>query len=537
MKNKKKLLLIEPKCAAFSFGDMPFLRRVLNRPGGFMNASLATIAALTPKEEFDIKIVDDKLDDIDFDAPWDIVGVTAITHIRAREIIAEFTKRGVLVVCGGSSVSLAPERWRPYADVLIIGEAERIWPQFIADYLAGRHQREYCETERFDLSITPVPDYSYFSKGVRGRYSIGIVQASRGCPFNCEFCDVINYVGRTMRYKPIDTIMREIEQIHRLDMNIICLADDNFSANREKATEILKAIRDWNRRQRQPVNFFTQLSIDVAQDDDFLRLAVEANLLNVLIGIESPNIESLKETRKFHNVRSDMIADLKKIQQFGIHMTGATIVGFDHDDLSIFRQHLDFHKKSGIPKIQVYPLQASDGSALKQRLIREGRYRDPDMHITGDPMLANPHNTFSLVPKQMTIDQLRDGTLWLLWQLYQADNLVERVNTFFENFNNSPYRHDLHITKPSLNRRAIVALWRFLRYYLFKVSREDRKTINRLLRIARRSTHPRSSVIAMASYFTMLDVRNFLRFQEPQIENLAYPGEGVCATERPIENK
>jgi radical SAM superfamily enzyme YgiQ (UPF0313 family) len=375
MKNKKKLLLIEPGSAlTFAFGEVSSLRKLFKRRGGIMNAALATIAALTPKDEFDITIVDEKLQDVDFEAHWDMVGVTAILtqYKRAREIIAEFTRRGVLVVCGGSSVSLSPERWRPYADVLIIGEAERIWPQFVADYLAGRHQKEYRETERFDLSISPVPDYSCFSEPVKGLYFIGIVQTSRGCPFNCEFCDVINYVGRKMRYKPLDTVMREIEQMRKMGFNVVFLADDNFPADRENATEILKALRDWNRRQRQRLSFFTQLSIDTARDDDFLHLAAEAGLLNVCVGIESPNIESLKEAGKFQNMRSDMISDLKKFQQFGIQVVGTTIVGFDHDDLSIFRQHLDFHKKSGVPKVQVFPLQAPDGSALKSASSKRG---------------------------------------------------------------------------------------------------------------------------------------------------------------------
>jgi radical SAM superfamily enzyme YgiQ (UPF0313 family) len=336
-----------------------------------------------------------------------------------------------------------------------------------------------------------------------------------------------------MRYKPLDTVMREIEQMRRLGINFVVLADDNFSGNREKAKEILKALRDWNRRQRQRFSFATQLSIDTARDDDFLHLAAEAGLLNVLVGIESPNIESLKETQKFHNVQSDMIADLKKFQQFGIQVIGTTIVGFDHDDLSIFRQHLDFHKKSGVPKVHVFPLQAPDGSALKQRLIKEGRYRDWETHVTGDPRLANNFNTFTVVPKQMTINQLRDGTFWLLWQLYQTDNVVERVETFFENFDNSPYRHDLHIPKPSLNPKVLGFLWRFLKYYFSEAPPEDRQIINRLLRSARRSTHPLRFAMAISSYFGMMDFRDFIRSLEPQIENLTCPGEVMCAAEKP----
>ncbi len=523
---KKRMLLVLPKNFAVDFGSTQFAAKYLKKgTGGVMDAALATIAALTPLEEFDIEIVDEGLETIPFDTPYDLVGITAIITLfgRAIEIAAEFRRRGVLVVCGGSSVSLSPERWRPHADVLIIGEAERIWPEFVADYLAGKHRSEYRETERFDLDISPVPNYSFLSEKAKRQYMMGIVQTSRGCPYNCEFCDVITYVGRKMRYKPLDTVMREVEQIKRIGIGRIFLADDNFSANREKAKEILRALRDWNRRQSRKMSFSTQVSIDTAQDDELLHLAGEANLLRVCIGIESPNAASLREAKKLHNVKSDMIRDIRKFHQYGIQVTGSTIVGFDNDDLSIFQLHLDFQQGSGISGVIVHPLQAPDGSALKQRLIAEGRYRDPEKYCEGNLKFSNKFNTFTVIPKQMTIPQLRQGWFWLLWRLYLPENLLHRVETFFNNFDSSPFRETLELSKMTPDYRGLSVLLKLVGFYVRDASSEEKGVIKRLFRRAWRSTHPQRFFIAIGSFVMMKAYREMLRLHEPHIEEITCP--------------
>ena len=289
--NRKKLLLVFHKSFAVSYGDMRFVGDLMPRVG-LMNAGLTTVAALTPRT-FDIEIVDENLEQVPYDKPWDLVGITGYhTQIlQAREVARRFSGRGVPVVCGGPSVSISPERWRPFADVLVIGEAERIWPRFLADFLAGRHGCEYREAERFDLAITPAPDYSGYSRRAKGTYYGGIVQTSRGCPFDCEFCDVIVFVGRKMRYKPVELIIEEVDALKGMGMKFAVLADDNFSAGRRKAKEILEALCRWNRKQRDPMSFVTQLSIEISDDAAFLELAAEAGLNRVLVGIESPSEE------------------------------------------------------------------------------------------------------------------------------------------------------------------------------------------------------------------------------------------------------
>lgn len=515
---KKKILLVNPENFSLSYGDVRFVRSLTKKSGGILNASLPTIAALTP-DEFEIEIIDEKLQPINFDGDYDIVGITAIItqFARAYEIANEFSKRGKLVVCGGSSVSLSPERWRDFADVLIIGEAERIWPQFLKDYLAGNHKNEYRETERFDMTTSPIPNYQHIPRHILEQYTMGIVQASRGCPYNCEFCDVIIYVGRKMRYKPIDNVMAEIEQLKAFGIPVIFLADDNFSAGRENAKKILEAIRNWNRLQKNPITFITQVSIDIAKDDDFLKLAAEANLLRVIVGIESPNVESLKEARKYHNIQSNMVEDINKFHEYGIMVMGTTIVGFDHDDLQIFQQHLDFHKFTGIPNVHVFPLQAPDGSALRERMIREGRYRDWQSHYSGDPRTANNFNTFTIVPKNMTMDQLQQGTLWLLKKLYETENFLQRYQTFFDHFENSKIKTNINFQKKPLNAETMRILFRFIKFFIFTANREEKRTILRLFKYASRSSHPQRFAISILSFILLKNTKEMLRIQEQNI--------------------
>jgi radical SAM superfamily enzyme YgiQ (UPF0313 family) len=534
---KKRLLLVNPTNHSKPL-SMPYSgdsqdtsntsniikRTVGKRTVGIMNAALATIAALTPEDAFEIEIIDEQVDTLDFNKPYDIVGITAILtqFLRATEISAEFQRRGITVVCGGSSVSLSPERWRAHADVLIIGEAERTWPRFTADYLTGNYEKEYRETERFDLTCSPIPDYRHYSEEARHQIA-GIVQTSRGCPFNCEFCDVINYVGRKMRYKPLENIMQEVEQLADMGFPVIGLADDNFSASRSKAKTILKSLRDWNRKRRSPVAFMTQLSIDTAQDEEFLRLATEAGLGRVLIGIESPNPDSLRETNKLQNIRHSMFEELKKFQQFGIQVLGTTIVGFDNDDLSIFKQHLDFHEGSGVLNIHVYPLQAPDGSALRQRAIREGRYRDWETNVQGDPRKANMYNTFTLIPKQMTMDQLKQGRLWLLHNLYSPERFLQRFTTFLTNFESSPYRANLTFPKHRLNVQILRGLGKFIPYFLFKTTPEEKRLIKEMWQQVRASHFPNRFPMLLMGFISFKTMRETIRAEEPNIDSLEYP--------------
>ncbi len=521
---KKKLLLIYPEVFSVSYADMKAVSFLTKKTGGILNVSLPTIAALTPPE-FDVTIIDESVEPINFDAPYDLVGITGFPTqlLRAKKIALEFRKRGVPVVCGGSSVSVSPERWRDFSDVLMVGEAERTWPQFINDFLNGSYKDTYHETERFDLDISPVPDYTRLSENSSGQYIAGIVQTSRGCPFNCEFCDVVVYVGHKMRYKSIDTILQEVEQLYKMGIIAIVLADDNFSAGRENAKKILRALRDWNRTLARPVTFTTQLSIDIAQDDEFLELAVEAGLNRVGIGIETSNKESLKETGKVQNLKVDMIEEVKKFHQYGIIVISGGIVGFDHDDISIFQEQFDFFMKTGIPNIHLYPLQAPDGTPLKKRMVKEGRYRDWDVACKDGLEKANNFNTFTIIPKNMTIEQLQQGTYWLQWKLYNLANYAKRLETFFENFESSPKKYKVKIPKLGFAKRGYGIIYRIIIYYFTKAPADEKSALRRMIRAARRSSHPNSLTFAIMAFLSIKNTRGLILELNPEVDTVCLP--------------
>lgn len=520
---RKKLLLVFPKSPISSYADLRFSKILGRTPGNIMNVALPTIAALAPAE-FEIRIIDENVEQIDLRTPYDIVGITGFVtqFFRARELAQEFSRRGSLVVCGGPCVSLSPERWRSFADVLIIGEAERIWPQFLNDYLLNGHKNEYRETERFDLSQSPLPDYSGFSKWARKKYIMGLVQTSRGCPYRCEFCSVGEYVGRKMRYKSPSKVVQEVEELKRLGIGIVIIADDNFSADRNKSKAILTALRDWNRAQRTPTMFITQLSIDVAKDDEFLRLAAEAGMTAVQIGIESPCIESLKETRKHHNVASNMLEDIKRFQEYGITVISTCIVGFDHDGLSIFKDQLDFHSSSSVPNVQIYPLQALDSTDLKRRIVRENRYLDWEQQYSSNPEQLHNLSTFTMIPKKMSLEQLRAGAYWLLWKLYDPEAFIHRLKGFFTNYQASTRRQNLRIPQYGIDRRRLGILFRLLKF-LAAASREDRRVFFKIFRASLQCSHPQRIGIAVMAFITLVNTRKFLLSREPRVADIAYP--------------
>jgi hypothetical protein len=287
------------------------------------------------------------------------------------------------------------------------------------------------------------------------------------------------------------------------------LADDNFAAGRDRAKAILRALREWNQRHHFAMMFGTQLSIDAARDEEFLRLAAEAGLNRVLVGIESPNPDSLREVNKMHNVRSDMLRDIRTIHEHGIVVIGTSIVGFDHDSLSVFQQHLDFFTAAGIVNGQPYPLQAPDGTPLQLRMLREGRYIERSLLESAEN--ANVLNELSIVPKQMSVDQLRQGLHWLIWQLYRPERVAERLSTFFAHFEASPTRAALRIGKPRLGLHGLNILARVLAYAAAKAPREDRRALFTMLDQARRSSHPQAYAIAMSAFLSMKNSQSIMR--------------------------
>ncbi len=390
---------------------------ITDKPGFIPNLALPTLAALTP-DDIEVEVCDETVEPVDLDKSCDLVGITGYVSQAKRmfELARAFRERGKLVAIGGPYASLSPSRCRPYADILFTGEAERTWPAFLEDFRRGDYRDSYHESEKPDLASSPAPDIDVLKKGA---YISGVIQTSRGCPFECEFCDVIVYLGRKMRHKPVEHILAEADALYARGYRSIFLSDDNFTANRKKAKAILLALREWNgAKGDDPVLFSTQLSIDSARDEELLSLCAEAGLRVAFIGIETPNKDSLTEVRKRQNVASDLLQDIRTIQGHGLAVLAGMIVGFDHDTPDVFREQFDFLQASSMPICAPGMLNAPEGTPLEARLKAEGR-------------LVTSREDFyvetNIIPKQISPEQLRHGLRWLLNRLYHPEHFVQRV--------------------------------------------------------------------------------------------------------------
>jgi radical SAM superfamily enzyme YgiQ (UPF0313 family) len=335
------------------------------------NLSMPTVAGITGPEH-QVSLCDENVEEIDFEVEADIVGVTGYIVHRDRmlQILDEFRRRGRFLVAGGPFASLCPEELREHCDVLFVGEAEETWPRFLRDFEAGRWKTEYRTAELPDLALSPKPRYDLLHVD---RYQVMSIQAGRGCPFQCEFCDVIVMYGRQPRTKPVAHVIREIEECHRLGADQIFVVDDNFIGNRRRAKELLREIIRWQRENGYPLQFNTEASLNVARDRELLGLLQAAGFITLFIGIESPRRDSLHETGKVQNTRGDLVESVREIQRFGIQVQAGMIVGFDHDDPQIFEEQLRFIQEAQIPVSMTGMLQALPKTPLHARISREGR--------------------------------------------------------------------------------------------------------------------------------------------------------------------
>jgi len=443
------ILLVNPQqsMSLFTFSEV---EDITGCPAYMPNIALPTLAALAPAG-VNVTVVDEAVDTIDYSRRWDLVGLTG--YITQREdmfrIADEFRSRGQLVAIGGPYATLSPSTVAPHADVLFIGEAEPTWPQFIVDFRAGHWKREYRAPQVVDLRSSPVPDITKLNNNA---YLMGVVQTSRGCPFECEFCDVIVYLGRKQRHKTPDRVVQELEQMYDAGYRNVFLSDDNFTANRNKAAQIMEAIRLWNRSKRERVRFATQLSIDVAREHDvpLLDLCVDAGLKQAFVGIETPDTTALREVKKRQNLRSNLVGDIHSLQRRGIMVQAGMICGFDADTIDSFGVQYDFLQQAGTPMVSVTMLNAPEGTPLEGRLREEHRLTLEHMR---DAYFAT-----NIIPKNMTGEQLRRGTQWLLNRLYRPDAFLERVAVMADNL---PSACSLATVSP----RAAVIWQRIMRSY------------------------------------------------------------------------
>jgi radical SAM superfamily enzyme YgiQ (UPF0313 family) len=417
-----KIVLINPRFEVSYWGlehALPLFGKRANLPV----ACLPLLAALTPREH-EVLIVDENIEPIDFArlASADIVGVTgmSVQRKRMREILAELKRRGIFAVVGGPWVSVQENYFDGLAEVIFVGEAEESWPQFLRDWQAGRWQRRYEQTDRTDMSRVPLPRLDLLKMR---HYLFGSVQFSRGCPFQCEFCDIIVTFGRRPRLKTFPQIRAELEALRTEKMESVFIVDDNLIGNKREIKLLLVDVASWQREQGYPLTFFTEASLDLADDAELMQLMVDANIQCVFIGIESPNEESLRETKKFQNLRrGGTIAErIRAVQNAGMDVWCGMILGFDHDTPAIFSAQRDLIAESRILHAMIGMLTAIPKTPLYDRLLAEGRL-DPD---------DEPEFGTNVIPLGMTRDELRDGYVRIMQELYEPAAYFDRLEGLF----------------------------------------------------------------------------------------------------------
>jgi len=388
---------------------------------------LLTVAAMLPTD-WNKRLVDlntRKLSDKDLAwADYAFISGMTVQRKSAREAIERCRAAGVKVVAGGPLFTIERELYEDVVDHFILNEGELTLPAFLQDLARDCAQHIYTTTDFADMDQTPVPLWELADFK---RYAMVNLQFSRGCPFNCDFCNVTALLGHRPRTKSVAQIIAELDRLYELGWrSSVLFVDDNLIGNKRLLkTELLPALIEW-RKEKAGITFQTEASINMADDDELLQLMATAGFTVVFIGIETPDESSLAECSKKQNLKRDLVEDVKRIQRAGIQVQAGFIVGFDSDTPSIFQRQIDFIQKSGIVTAMVGLLQAPPGTGLYERLKGEGRLNEQS---SGD----NVDGTTNIIP-YMSLETLREGYQHILQHIYSPRHYYERVKTFLQEY-------------------------------------------------------------------------------------------------------
>lgn len=433
-----KILLVYPRYpdTFWSFRHaVKFLsRKVLSPPLG-----LLTVAALLPKT-WRKRLVDLNADVLrDEDIEWaDYVFLSAM-EVQQRsviEIVDQVKARGKKIVAGGPLFTMVPERFQQI-DHLILHEAEATLPLFVEDLRKREEKPIYTSTQWPDITSSPIPEWSLIDIW---KYGMMAVQSCRGCPFDCDFCDVGLLHGKKPRTKTKSQVLGELEALYQRGWRgAVFFVDDNFIVRPERLKgEILPALINWNERKGYPFSFSTQASIGLAEDDHLMELLVKAGFDSVFVGIETPEEKSLYECHKLTNKSRDLMEAVKKMQRFGLEVSGGFIVGFDSDPPDIFEKQINFIQQSGVVTAMVGLLNAPRGTGLYERLRKEGRLL---ADFTGD----NTDFSINFIPT-MDLQQLLGGYKYLVTFIYSPYHFYKRLVTFLTNYSRTKQgRSPIHL--------------------------------------------------------------------------------------------
>ena len=464
-----RILLVYPEFPD-TFWSFKHALKFVRKKSASPPLGLLTVAAMLPPE-WEKRLVDLNVTGLtQADLAWaDYVFVSAMIVQRdsARALIARCKEAGVKVVAGGPLFTMEHDHF-PEVDHFVLNEAELTLPPFLADLANGCAQPIYTTTEFPDIRQTPVPLWELANLK---QYDTVSLQFSRGCPFNCDFCNVTALLGHRPRVKTAAQIVAELDSLYALGWRKgVFFVDDNLIGNKKHLkSELLPALIEW-RKGKNGVPFNTQASINLADDAELMTLMTQAGFNTVFVGIETPNEDSLVECSKTQNKGRDLVESVKRLQRAGLQVQGGFIVGFDSDTTSIFQQQIDFIQRSGIVTAMVGLLQAPLGTRLYERMQREGRLVS---ELSGD----NTDGSTNIIPG-MGLDTLREGYRKILGQIYAPQLYYDRVLTFLREYQPPKIRISLDLQHILALGRSIYQLgirgverthyWRLFFWTLFR---------------------------------------------------------------------
>ncbi|MBI5559876.1 MAG: B12-binding domain-containing radical SAM protein [Deltaproteobacteria bacterium] len=456
-----KIALIIPKnISEFekSFYDYKFFSKFLiSRKYFSYLLAIPTLASLTPPEH-EIRVFDENIEDIDYDWGADLAGISLRTMFsnRAYDISWRFRQKGVKTVLGGIHPSMRPEEALQHCDTVVIGEAEEVWQQVLLDAKNGALKRTYEAGRKIDLKAWPGPRRSVLSKN---KYFSDIVQTTKGCPFHCEFCSVYAYDGKSIRSKSIGQVIREIEGLAAGDAKYkkksIFFADDNIISDRKFARELFPALKPYR------LNWSCQASINIAQDDELLRLMKDSGCGAILIGFESVSEKNLSRMDKKVNLKLNYKDAIKKIQSYGILVHGSFILGYDFDTEPAFDELIDFIEETMLLMPLVNILTPFPGTKLFSRFDAEGRIIHKDWS-------KYDAKTVVFSPSCMTAGELQAGYRRVIKRVYSFDSILRKLNFYW---NIDFWKHSNEVDPIKFKYRLLFAVRLFTLIFSFKLAR------------------------------------------------------------------
>jgi radical SAM superfamily enzyme YgiQ (UPF0313 family) len=424
-------LLIYPEFPE-TFWSFKHALKFLGKQAAQPPLGLMTVAALLPRA-WNKRLVDTNVELLrDHDLKWADVVLLSGMHIQRAslvEIVERCHARGLPTVVGGPITSSIPAA-ELKADHVVIGEAESQIAGLAQDLEAGTAKPVYQANERPRMETSPLPDLSLIKMK---RYSTMAVQYSRGCPFNCEFCDIIEIYGRRPRTKAVAQVLAELDQLRAAGWReVVFIVDDNFIGNKARAKELCAALAEWRSQYNTSFDFITEASLNLADDPELMQLMKDAGFISVFLGIETPDESGLISSNKLQNTRRSLLESVATIQSYGMQVMGGFILGFDTDSEDIFDRMVEFIQKSGIPIAMVGLLQAMPGTQLFRRLRREGRILDAG---GGD----NTDVNLNFLPN-MDATRLVEGYRSVLKRIYSCEAYFERVKLYLSRTHARPER-------------------------------------------------------------------------------------------------